>query len=154
MYTKSGDPRKATAGILPVHRWDPVRASVSYWAWFSRLSEIWWTRNAGRAAIEAASRSRLDALVRHAREHSPFYRDAYRGLPPRQLDLAELPVVTKAALMARFDDWVTVPEVKRAAVLAFLADHKQIGERFLGRYVIWKSSGSTGEPGIFVGRSP
>jgi putative adenylate-forming enzyme len=150
VFAKPGDDRSAIAGIAPAVRWDPVRASVAYWTWFSRVSEIWWTRSAGRAAIDAASCSRLDALVQFARERSPFYRDAYRGLPARRLDAAELPVVTKATLMARFDDWATAPEIKLRAVLAFLADRKQIGERFLGRYIIWKSSGSTGEPGIYV----
>ncbi len=61
-----------------------------------------------------------------------------------------LPVVTKSALMDRFDDWVTDPAVDLAGVTAFLADGKHIGERYLGRYVLWKSSGSTGEPGIYV----
>ena len=150
MFAKPREPPPTMAGITPVDRWDPVHASVAYWTWFSRVSEIWWTRSAGRAAIDAASRSRFDALVQFARARSPFYRDAYEGLPARRLAPAELPVATKAALMARFDDWVTVPEVTLAAVESFLADRKQIGERLLGRFVIWKSSGSTGEPGIYV----
>ena len=150
MFAKPTEPPRTTPGIAPVDRWDPVRASLAYWAWVSRLSEIWWTRSAGRAAIDAAGRSRFDALVEFARARSPFYRDAYRRLPARRLAPAELPIATKAALMARFDDWVTVPEITLSAVLSFLADRKQIGERFLGRFVIWKSSGSTGEPGIYI----
>jgi phenylacetate-CoA ligase len=130
--------------------WDPVRAAVDSWTCLARMSEIWWTRSAGPAAIDAARRARFDALVEFARARSPFYRDAWRRLPVRRLRPTELPVVTKAALMARFDDWVTVPEIKRAAVEAFLADRRQIGERFLDRFVVWKSSGSTGVPGIFV----
>ena len=104
----------------------------------------------GQAAIAAAGRSRFEALVRLARARSPFYRDAYRGLPTGKLDPAALPVVTKRALMNRFDDWVTDPALDLAGVTAFLADREHIGERYLGRYVIWKSSGSTGEPGIYV----
>ena len=37
-----------------------------------------------------------------------------------------------------------------AGIEAFLADRKHIGERYLDRYVVWKSSGSTGTPGIYV----
>ena len=131
-------------------RWDPVRVSVDYWTWYSRVWDIWWTRNAGGAAIAAAGRSRFDALVQFARAHSPFYRDAYRGLPAGRLDPARLPVVTKRALMHRFNDWVTDPQVKLSGVAAFVADREHIGERYLDRYVVWKSSGSTGEPGIYV----
>ena len=103
-----------------------------------------WRRSMPRAA------SALPTLVRFARTHSPAYRDAYRALPERELDPAELPIVTKRALMARFDDWVTDPELKLTGIEAFLADRKHIGERYLDRYVVWKSSGSTGTPGIYV----
>jgi phenylacetate-CoA ligase len=142
--------RAADVDAAPGRRWDPLRAAVDGWTCLSRMSGIWWTRSAGPAAIDAACRARFDALVEFARARSPFYRDAWRGLPARRLHPTELPVVTKAALMARFDEWVTVPEIKRAAVEAFLADRRQIGERFLDRFVVWKSSGSTGVPGIFV----
>jgi phenylacetate-coenzyme A ligase PaaK-like adenylate-forming protein len=88
--------------------------------------------------------------VRFARSRSPFYREAYRGLPERELDPQELPVVTKPELMAHFDDWITDPRITLAEVTAFVADRAHIGDRYLDRYVIWKSSGSTGEPGIYV----
>jgi phenylacetate-coenzyme A ligase PaaK-like adenylate-forming protein len=40
--------------------------------------------------------------------------------------------------------------VKLSGVEAFLDDRDHIGERYLDRYVIWKSSGSTGTLGIYV----
>jgi putative adenylate-forming enzyme len=124
--------------------------SVAAWAWFSQMTQIWWTRNAGRSAIDAARASRASSLIAFAREHSPVYRHAWDGLPRRELALAELPVATKHELMAHFDDWLTDPQVDRAGIEAFLSDRTHIGERYLDRYVVWKSSGSTGEPGIFV----
>jgi phenylacetate-coenzyme A ligase PaaK-like adenylate-forming protein len=131
-------------------RWEPVSSSIAYWKSLSRMWEIWWTRTAGNEAVDAARRSRFNALVRFARSQSPFYRDAYQGLPDGELDPRELPVVTKPRLMAHFDDWVTDPEINLVGVAAFVADREHIGERYLDRYVIWKSSGSTGEPGIYV----
>ena len=83
MFAKPRDDRSAIAGIAPAVPWGSIGASISYLPWSSRVCEIWWTRSAGRAAIDAARRSRLAALVRFARAHSPFYRDAYRGLPAR-----------------------------------------------------------------------
>jgi phenylacetate-CoA ligase len=130
--------------------WEPVSSAINQWTSFSRLGEIWWTRSAGIDAILAARRNRFNALVRFAREQSPYYRHACRGLPAGPLDPRELPVMVKHDLMAHFDDWVTDPEVSLAGVTAFVKDREHIGERYLGRYVVWKSSGSTGEPGIFV----
>ena len=85
----------------------------------------------------------------HARERSPYYRQLYRGLPadPR-LDL--LPPVTKPELMADFDRWVTDPRITRAGVEAFVADPDRIGQAFLGRYFVCTTSGTTGDPGLFV----
>lgn len=130
--------------------WDPLRASTTYWKWASRVGDVWWTRLGGLAAIEAVRDRRLAEFVQFARTHSPFYRDAYKGLSEHDLSLGRLPVVTKHALMARFDDWLTDPEVTLAGVENFLADRSHIGERYLNRYIIWKSSGSTGEMGIYV----
>ncbi|MBS0326409.1 MAG: phenylacetate--CoA ligase family protein, partial [Proteobacteria bacterium] len=56
----------------------------------------------------------------------------------------------KRTLMERFDDWVTDPAVRRSGVDAFLADSSRVGERYLDRYVVWQSSGTTAEQGIFV----
>ncbi len=123
---------------------------VAWWARAVRMAEIWWTRNAGLAAIDAARSSRCSQMIDFARTHSHFYRNAWHNLPQRVLTLADLPVVTKRELMASFDDWVTDPDVDRAGVAAFLADPAGIGESYRGRYVIWKSSGTTGEPGIYV----
>jgi phenylacetate-coenzyme A ligase PaaK-like adenylate-forming protein len=130
--------------------WGPLHSSLAGWNWLARTSDIWWTRSAGPAMVAAARRARLSALIAFARTRSAFYREAYRDVPARDARIDDLPVVTRRRLMARFDDWVTDPEVTRAGVEAFIADRERIGERYLGRYVLWKSSGTTGEPGIFV----
>jgi phenylacetate-coenzyme A ligase PaaK-like adenylate-forming protein len=130
--------------------WSDARSALIWWNWASRMSEIWWTRTAGRDAIEAARTSRLASLIAYTRERSPFYRAHWRALPQRDLTLSELPVATKRELMENFDRWSTDRAVTRDRVDAFLDDRTHIGSRFLDRYVVWKSSGSTGEPGIFV----
>ena len=64
--------------------------------------------------------------------------------------LSAMPPVTKPMLMEHFDEVVTDPEVTRAGVEAFIADQANIGRRLLGRYPVWTTSGTTGEPGIFL----
>jgi len=129
---------------------NPVTASIDWWDLCARSAEIFWTRLAGRRAIAAAAASRTEDLIDFAREASPYYRGKWRALPHRRLALRELPVVHKHDLMSRFDDWVTDRSVTLAAVDRFLADKRGIGEPFLGKYIVWKSSGTTGEPGVFV----
>ena len=129
---------------------DPVKASVDWWQACSRTAEIGWTRVAGARAVTAAAARRTQELLQFARARSPFYRERWRTLPGERLSLRDVPVVTKSELMARFDDWATDRSVTRAAVNEFLADRAHIGELFLGKYLIWKSSGSSGETGIYV----
>lgn len=58
--------------------------------------------------------------------------------------------MTKPELMARFDEWVGDPAVTRADVERFVADPDRAGEPFLGRYYVCSTSGTTGEPALFV----
>ena len=78
---------------------DPFSSTFAYWSSWSRACEIWWTRGMGTGAVDAARQKRFHTLVRFARSRSPFYRDAYRRLPERDLDPRDLPAVTKQELM-------------------------------------------------------
>lgn len=92
---------------------------------------------------------RLRAIVDHAREQSPFYRELYREAC-RRPSLQHLPVVTKPQLMDRFDEWATDREITLAGVQAFVADKSNIGEPFLGRYLVSHTAGSTGVKALVV----
>src|SRR5690242_13545061 len=65
-----------------------------------RAQERW-----ARHELEAYRTRELRSLREHAYAHSPFYREFHRGL--FDAPLHELPVLTKAVLMDRFDDVVT-----------------------------------------------
>ena len=142
------EPPAAGRQIAPT--WDPVEWSAAYWTCCVRSAEIWWTRRAGRRAIAERMRDRFRAVVRLAHDRSPFYRSLYRELDLDEGSTSAVPVVTKRQLMEHFDDWVTDRAIRLSDVEAFLADRRHIGERFLGRYAVWKSSGSSGVPGIFL----
>ena len=124
-------------------------SGIDLWSACGNLASLWWTRHGGVPASGLA-RHRLDALVRHAREHSPFYRDLYAHLPRDGVALADLPSAGKPGLMAEFDRWCTDPRVRLRDIRAFLADPSRIGTRFLGEYWVWKSSGTSAAPGIFL----
>lgn len=104
----------------------------------------------GVNGLERRRRDRLLALVANARARSPFYRELYAGLPAGEVDLPSLPPVAKSQLMERFDEWVADRRITREGVGSFLADPGNIGRPYLGRYFVCTSSGTTGEPGIFV----
>jgi phenylacetate-CoA ligase len=104
----------------------------------------------GPAATAQRQRMRLAELVVFARANSPFYRELYLDLPERVEDVTLLPVTDKKRLMARFDEWATDREVTLEKVRAFIENRDLVGERFLGKYFVATTSGSTGAPGVFL----
>ncbi len=102
-----------------------------------------WTRQ----QLESYQADGLRSLRDYTYAHSPFYQQFHQGLTDAPLQ--ELPVLTKATMMEHFDDLVTdrairLEEVK-AHMRALTGD-----ERFLGRYWVNATSGSSGHPGIFL----
>ena len=104
----------------------------------------------GPAAIAARQRARLSEAVQHARVHSRYYRELYKELPDRIEDVALLPVTSKNELMAQFEAWVTDPEATLSKARAFAEREDLIGEKFLGRYTLATTSGTTGARGVFL----
>lgn len=123
-------------------------ASLDLWERCANLAQLWWTRHGG-VPVEGVAQHRLRALVRFARERSPYYRRRYRRVPREGFALRDLPVVRKHDLMEHFDEWVTDPRIRRAEVERFIAT-RPVGERYLDRYVVFRSSGTSGTPGTFV----
>ena len=101
------------------------------------------------AQREALRERRLRALVAHARENSPFYKELYRDLP-EDFRLSDLPPTDKRTLMASWDDWVCDRELTLAEVEKFMEDSGNIGAWLKGRYLVFTTSGSTGNPLVAV----
>ena len=119
-------------------------AWCTHWA----LLDIWTANQLSADELNLRTQNRLQQLVKHALHHSPYYAAHWRhaGLH----ELASLPPVTKTDLMQHFDDWCCDRRATRKAVDRFLHRPDSLGQAFLGRYAVWTSSGTTGEPGIFV----
>jgi putative adenylate-forming enzyme len=89
----------------------------------------------------------LQACREHAYAHSPFYQRFHRGLQDRPLQ--ELPVLSKALMMEQFDELVTDRAVHLDEVRQYLA-RADASQLFLERYQVAATSGSTGEPGVYL----
>lgn len=93
---------------------------------------------------------RLAGLLASAAECSPLYREILGPLGGAAASFADVPPMRKSVAMARFDDWVIDADIRLDALHAFTRDPARIGQPFLGRYTVWESSGSSGEPALFV----
>ena len=105
-----------------------------------------WTR---AQILEHQARA-LRRLRNYVYAHSPFYRDFHKGLMDRPLE--ELPILTKPVMMDNFDKLVTNPSIRLDPVEAFLAN--AAGDaKFLDRYVVSSTSGTTGRRAIVLSDS-
>lgn len=93
---------------------------------------------------------RLRELLRHAVASSPYYRDV---LGPRvavgDIALADLPVLSKATLMAEFDRIVTDPRLRRAQVEAH-ASGPAADDLYADEFRVCATSGTTGEHALIA----
>jgi phenylacetate-coenzyme A ligase PaaK-like adenylate-forming protein len=105
-----------------------------------------------RESLERHQVEALTALRRHAYRHSTFYRRLHAGL--REAPLAALPVVTKADLMANFDEALTDPRLSLARVQEHLrtltTEGADPGRAWRGRWWAAATAGTSGRRGVFV----
>lgn len=92
---------------------------------------------------------RLKKLVRYAKANSPFYAKLYETVG-EDFALADLPPVNKQLMHRHFDAWHTERGISFEDVKAFIHDERNIGKKYLGRYTIVMTSGTTGEPAIIL----
>ena len=99
--------------------------------------------------IRTTQKKRLDALLKYARERSPFYKELYADMGD-DYSLTDIPAVSKPELMARFDDVLTDQNITMERIDAFTRDLDNIGRMIDGKYLIFKTSGSTGNPAVVL----
>lgn len=117
------------------------------WNLFSALGQLRQHERWTRPQLEAYQAEALRRLRAYAYARSPFYQRFHKGLTDRPLH--ELPVLTKATVMENFDKLVTDRTIHLEDVRAHMANDRE-GKRFLNRYWIMATSGSTGHPGVFL----
>jgi phenylacetate-CoA ligase len=118
-----------------------------------RLARTQTSREQGpRAQLAQHRQQRLDAVVRHAATHSPFYRRWFAqtgALGDEPVELSRLPVLDKSLLMEHFDELVCDPRLRRDQLLEW-AGKLTRDQLYLDRYRVMLTSGSSGRPGLFV----
>ena len=99
--------------------------------------------------IETLQKDRLYKLVKTAKEKSPFYSELYKNIG-EDFSLKDLPPVSKIELMANFDDVVTDRNITMDRIDEFTKNLDNIGHMIDDKYLIFKTSGSTGNPAVVL----
>lgn len=109
----------------------------------------------GKTHVDHIQQIRLHNLLEYVFTHSPFYRDLYEshGIVKKDLShlhLEDLPVIDKRIMMENFDRLVCDPRIRQKSLEEFLGDTQNSRKKYLERYQVLHTSGSSGKVGIFV----
>lgn len=107
-------------------------------------------RNMSEAERAALRQRRLQDIITFAKENSPYYQRLYRDIDPQTCELNDLPAVSKRALMAHFDEWPTDRGVTLAGLTAFMENLDNVGRKYQNKYLVFTTSGSTGNPLVAI----
>ena len=142
-------------GVRPAER-DPGRIAATHARHYSHLmtllpgfvARVSWDR----AAIEAHQLAELRAFIADVQTRSPWHAARLAHLDAATMtiaDLASVPDMTKADLMANWDQIVTVPGARLASAEMFLEGLKA-DDYYLDTNHLVSSGGSSGQTGVLL----
>ena len=101
-----------------------------------------------RRELLALQDSRWRDLARHALRTSPFYRRHLNGIDVNRCSLADIPPLTKPMLIEHWDDIVSEPCLRRAALEKYLDNPANWNRLLKGRWLVCHTSGTSNIPVI------
>ncbi|MEY4617045.1 MAG: hypothetical protein RJB66_2005 [Pseudomonadota bacterium] len=112
---------------------------------YSKVSKL------SRDEMLAIQEARWRKLVQFVYKKSPYYSRLMRqaGLDPKTARPDDFPILTKKIIQDHFDEIVTDRAIKQKDVHSYV-ERGNPEELYLNKYLVLKTSGSTGQPGYFV----
>jgi phenylacetate-coenzyme A ligase PaaK-like adenylate-forming protein len=98
----------------------------------------------------ALQQQRLRSLVAWAKAKSPFYAARFQAVNPDRFELAQIPILTKTEMMENFDQFLTDRRLQRVAIERFVSDPHRLGQWYLGRFALSRTSGTEGLQALIV----
>lgn len=101
--------------------------------------------NLNREQIKKLQKRRLKKIVEYARANSPYFKEIYNNIP-NNYSLNDLPTTNKDEMMKKFDSWVTDKNINMKKIEYFTGNIENVGHMLDDKYLVFKTSGSTGNP--------
>lgn len=92
---------------------------------------------------------RLQELIAYVKANSPYFAKRYQDLD-ETMPLSSFPATNKVEMMSHFDEWMTDRSITREKVDGFMSDTSNVGTKLDGKYLVYSTSGSTGNPCIVL----
>ena len=115
----------------------------------SAMIKTYKANNLSQEEIKKLQYKRLKQLVEYARNNSPYFKDLYAKIGD-DFNLEELPTTNKIEMMKNFNSWITDNNISMQKIQEFTSNIDNVGRMMDGKYLIFKTSGSTGNPAIVL----
>lgn len=93
--------------------------------------------------------ARLKNLLLETNKNNALFNKMYQGINLDSINLdnlSSLPTTNKLFLQDRFNEWVINPDLKEEKINEFLSKKENYLKKYLGKYSIYQTSGTTGAP--------
>jgi phenylacetate-CoA ligase len=102
--------------------------------------------------IRVLQRKKFLQLVQFAVEHSSYYKKIIKkhGIDIAECKPEDFPILTKEDLINNFDEIVTDKQITKKKIEKFLLTSQNPTDFFLDKFIVIRTSGSTGAPGYYV----
>ncbi|MBP3707315.1 MAG: phenylacetate--CoA ligase family protein [Clostridia bacterium] len=105
--------------------------------------------NLSQERLKLLQYKRLKKIVEYARNNSSYFNELYVGIG-NDFKLEELPTTNKIEMMKYFDKWITDDNITMQRIDEFTSNIDNVGRMIDGKYLIFKTSGSTGNPATIL----
>ena len=112
------------------------------------LSAIIETKRAEKLSLDSKNEmieKRLHDIVTYAKKNSPYFFKLYKNLGD-EFELCEIPPTNKVEMMNNFDEWITDSNISMFRIKEFIKDIDNVGRLLDEKYLVFMTSGSTGNP--------
>ena len=115
----------------------------------STMIKTYKSNNLNQEEIKKLQYERLKKLLNYARNNSVYFKELYKDIDSN-FKLEDLPPTNKIEMMQNFDYWLTDNNINMQKVEEFTSDIENVGRMMEGKYLIFKTSGSTGNPATIL----
>ncbi len=116
----------------------------------SAMYKTYKANNLSRKDLQKLQQKRLKKIVQYARENSSFFKELYKDIDINNFSLKDLPVVNKKTMMDNFDSYITDNSVTMKKINEYTKNIDNVGRMIVSKYLIFKTSGSTGYPATIL----
>ena len=118
---------------------------------FSAMIKTYKANNFSKDKISILQQKRLRKIVKYAKKNSPYFKELYKDIDVNyDINLQELPVTNKVDMMKNFDTYITDSSITLKRIEEYTSHIDNVGRMIDNKYLIFKTSGSTGNPATIL----